>query len=78
MVVYIQFIYINYMKHFLNKIKTMFTDTQANANEASVADVTSNQGASKLSPEERERRIKHAAEYTVKEYGSVIERLAKE
>ena len=66
------------MKHFLNKIKAIFTDTQTNANETGVADVTSNQSAGKLSPEERERRIKHAAEYTVKEYGSVIERLAKE
>ena len=63
------------MKHIWGKIKTMFA---GGGREAGVAGGAGNQHSGALSPEERRRRIKRAAEYTVKEYGSVIERLAKE
>lgn len=60
-------------KDFLNKIKTEFANTRTHE-----TNTDSGQDVGELSPEERDRRIRFAAEYTVREYGSVIERLAKE
>lgn len=63
------------LKNFLKRFKDEFT---GKTREASDGGVASGQNTGELSPEERMRRIERAAEFTVKEYGGVIERLAKE
>ena len=63
------------LKNFFKRFKDEFA---GKAHEASGAGIAGGQGTGELSPEERRRRLELAAELTVKEYGSVIERLAKE
>lgn len=62
------------MKNIVPKIKAMFSsDKPTTVNEAAVG-----VAAPQLSEKEIERRIDLAAKITVKRYGHIIERLAKE
>lgn len=65
-------IIIDVMKHFFKKIRN-FMRTSANTDGTRIATPSGT-----LSEEEVNRRIDMAAEYTVKKYGGIIEKLSKE